>query len=70
MKPAFELNGTAQFLPSNSVVSTVDGMNLSPFLEMKSETSSSQPWAAYSAVQITSVPSTSHSVDLACSRWT
>ena len=31
---AFELNGTPQFFPSNSVVSTVDLMNLSPFCEM------------------------------------
>ena len=28
MKPALELNGTAQFLPSNSVVSTVDFLEL------------------------------------------
>ena len=40
-------------------------MNLSPFCEMKSETSSSQPCAGL-AVQITSVPSTSHSADSAC----
>ena len=65
MKPAFVLNGTAQYLPSYSAVSSVDGMNLSPFSEMSRETSSSQPWAAYSAVQITSMPSTSHSADLA-----
>ena len=43
MKPALELNGTAQFLPSYSVVSTVDWMNLSPFFEIESETSCSQP---------------------------
>src|SRR5918994_2884935 len=70
MKPALELNGTAKFLPSYVVVSTVDSMNRSPFSEMKSETSSSQFCAAYSAVQITSVPSTSHSADSACSRCT
>src|SRR5829696_1964674 len=69
MNPAFELNGTPQFLPSYSVVSTVDWMNWSPFCEMESEMSSSQLCAAYSAVQITSMPSTSHSEDLACRRW-
>src|SRR5215212_836035 len=69
MNPAFELNGTLQFLPSYSVVSTVDWMNWSPFFEMESDTSSSQFCAAYSAVQITSIPSTSHSDDLACRRW-
>src|ERR687898_1378159 len=70
MKPALELNGTAKFLPSYVVVSTVDSMNRSPFSEMKSDTSSSQFCAAYSAVQITSVPSTAHSADSACSRCT
>src|SRR5215218_3244448 len=69
MHPAFELIASPQFLPSYSVVSTVDWMNWSPFCEMESEMSSSQLCAAYSAVQITSMPSTSHSEDLACRRW-
>ena len=63
------LNGTAQYLPLIFAVSSVDGMNSLWRAWIVGDTSLSHPCEANSAVQITSIPSTSHSDDLACSRW-
>ena len=62
------LNGTAQYLPLIFAVFSVDGMNSFWRAWMAGVTSFSQPCEANSAVQITSMPSTSHSDDLACRR--
>ena len=69
MNPAFVLNGKAQYLSSYFAVSSVEGMKASACRSIASLTSSSQFCAAYSAVQITSTPSTSHCDDSARSRW-